>query len=187
MLLTAAPASQADLFTDTVYPVLHKNCFDCHGPDKHRGGLRLDRQREAMLGGDSGAVILPGDSEKSPLYRLVAGLDEGKQMPPKGKLLPADSIAAIQKWIDSGADWPSALAGGMEDIRPTHWSFQKARRTALPVVQNTAWPKNAIDYFVLAKLEEKKNRALTASGQGDIDPAVEPRPERHSARRERGA
>ena len=155
MLLTAAPASQADLFTDTVYPVLHKNCFDCHGPDKRKGGLRLDRQREAMLGGDSGAVILPGDSEKSPLYRLVAGLDEGKQMPPKGKLLPADSIAAIQKWIDSGAAWPSALAGGMEDIRPTHWSFQKARRTALPVVQNTAWPKNAIDHFVLAKLEEE--------------------------------
>ena len=76
-------------------------------------------------------------------------------MPPKGKLLPADSIAAIQKWIDSGAAWPSALSGGLEDIRPTHWSFQKARRTALPVVQNTAWPKNAIDHFVLAKLEEE--------------------------------
>jgi hypothetical protein len=43
----------------------------------------------------------------------------------------------------------------MEDIRPTHWSFQKARRTALPVVQNTAWPENAIDHFVLAKLEEE--------------------------------
>ncbi|MED5495094.1 MAG: DUF1549 domain-containing protein, partial [Verrucomicrobiota bacterium] len=154
-LLTAAPASQADLFTNTVYPVLRENCFDCHGPDKRKGGLRLDRQREAMLGGDSGAVILPADSEKSPLYRLVAGLDEGKQMPPKGKLLPADSIAAIQKWIDSGAAWPSALAGGMEDIRPTHWSFQKARRTALPGVQNTVWPKNAIDHFVLAKLEEE--------------------------------
>ena len=124
-LLTAAPASQADLFTNTVYPVLRENCFDCHGPDKRKGGLRLDRQREAMLGGDSGSVILQGDSEKSPLYRLVAGLDEGQQMLPKGKLLPADSIAAIQKWIDSGAAWPSALAGGMEDIRPTHWSFQK--------------------------------------------------------------
>ena len=155
MLLATAPASQADLFTDSVYPVLRENCFDCHGPDKRKGGLRLDRQREAMLGGDSGVVIVPGDSGKSPLYRLVAGLDEGKQMPPKGKLLPAESIAAIQKWIDSGAAWPSALAGGMEDIRPTHWSFQKARRTALPVVQNTAWTKNAIDHFVLAKLEEE--------------------------------
>ncbi|MCH2608201.1 MAG: hypothetical protein MKZ92_06675, partial [Pedosphaera sp.] len=151
-LLTAAPASQADLFTNTVYPVLRENCFDCHGPDKRKGGLRLDRQREAMLGGDSGAVILPGDSEKSPLYRLVAGLDEGKQMPPKGKLLPADSIAAIQKWIDSGAAWPSALSGGLEDIRPTHWSFQQTKRPALPSVRDPTWPKSAIDYFVLAKL-----------------------------------
>mgnify|MGYP003315614754 FL=1 len=154
-LLTAAPASQADLFTNTVYPVLRENCFDCHGPDKRKGGLRLDRQREAMLGGDSGAVILPGDSEKSPLYRLVAELDEGKQMPPKGKLLPADSIAAIQKWIDSGAAWPSALSGGLEDIRPTHWSFQQTKRPALPTVRDTTWPKSAIDYFVLAKLEEE--------------------------------
>ena len=154
-LLTAAPASQADLFTNTVYPVLRENCFDCHGPDKRKGGLRLDRQREAMLGGDSGAVILPGDSEKSPLYRLVAGLDEGKQMPPKGKLLPADSIAAIQKWIDSGAAWPSALSGGLEDIRPTHWSFQQTKRPALPTVRDTTWPKSAIDYFLLAKLEEE--------------------------------
>jgi len=154
LLATRIPA-QADLFSDMVYPVLHKNCFDCHGPDKRKGGLRLDRQREAMLGSDSGAVIIPGDSEKSSLYRLIAGLDEGKQMPPKGKLLPAESIAAIQQWIDYGAAWPSALSGKLTEVRPRHWSFQQAKRPNLPTIRNAAWPKNAIDHFVLAKLEKE--------------------------------
>ena len=155
VLLAAAIPAQADLFSDSIYPVLRENCFDCHGPDKRKGGLRLDRQREAMLGGDSGAVIVPGDSAKSSLYRLVAALDEGKQMPPKGKLLPTESIAAIRQWIDSGAAWPSALSGGLADIRPTHWSFQPAKRPDLPTVRDTAWPQNAIDHFVLAKLEKE--------------------------------
>lgn len=155
VLLAAAIPAQADLFSDSIYPVLRENCFDCHGPDKRKGGLRLDRQREAMLGGDSGAVIVPGDSAKSSLYRLVAALEEGKQMPPKGKLLPTESIAAIRQWIDSGAAWPSALSGGLADIRPTHWSFQPAKRPDLPTVRDTAWPQNAIDHFVLAKLEKE--------------------------------
>ena len=155
VLLAAAIPAQADLFSDSIYPVLRENCFDCHGPDKRKGGLRLDRQREAMLGGDSGAVIVPGDSAKSSLYRLVAALEEGKQMPPKGKLLPTESIAAIRQWIDSGAAWPSALSGGLADIRPTHWSFQPAKRPDLPTVRDTVWPQNAIDHFVLAKLEKE--------------------------------
>ena len=44
---------QSDLFSKKVYPVFRENCFDCHGPDKRKGGLRLDRKREAMLGGDT--------------------------------------------------------------------------------------------------------------------------------------
>ena len=154
-LLAVTVPTQGDLFSEKVYPVLRENCFDCHGPDKRKGGLRLDRQREAMLGGDSGAVILPGDSAKSSLYRLVAALDEGKQMPPKGKLLPADSVAAIKQWIDSGAAWPSTLADGLADVRPTHWSFQQPKRTSPPPVRDSAWPNNPIDHFVLAKLEQE--------------------------------
>jgi hypothetical protein len=34
------------------------------------------------------------------------------------------------------------------------WSFQPIRKPALPAVKNNQWPRNPIDYFVLAKLEE---------------------------------
>jgi len=36
-----------------------------------------------------------------------------------------------------------------------HWSFQPLVRPALPAVQNAAWPRNAIDCFILARLEEE--------------------------------
>lgn len=39
-----------------------------------------------------------------------------------------------------------------EDDRD-HWSFRPILKTALPDVKQTEWPTNAIDFFVLAKLE----------------------------------
>ena len=144
-----------DIFSEKVYPAFRQNCFDCHGPDKRKGGLRLDRQREAMLGGDNGPVIIAGDSSKSSLYRLVAKIEPDKQMPPKGELISTESIAAIKQWIDAGAEWPDELAGGLEDIRPNHWSFQIPKRTVPPLIKDSDWPRNPIDNFVLAKLEKE--------------------------------
>src|ERR1700687_2677321 len=36
-----------------------------------------------------------------------------------------------------------------------HWAFQPVRVPELPKVKNTAWVRNPIDQFVLAKLEAK--------------------------------
>ena len=155
LLFLCLNKGRSDLFSETVYPVLRENCFDCHGPDKRKGGLRLDRRREAMLGGDTGPVIVAGDSSKSSLYRLVANIDDGKQMPPKGDLISTESIAAIKKWIDAGAVWPTVLAGGLMEVRSKHWSFQTPKRTVPPAIRNALWPKNSIDNFVLAKLEKE--------------------------------
>ena len=146
---------RGDLFSESVYPVLRQNCFECHGPDKRKGGLRLDRKREAMLGGDSGPVIIAGDSLKSSLYKLIAKIEDGKQMPPKGDLLPSESIATIKQWIDSGAVWPTSLADGLKELQPKHWAFQTPKRPIPPLIQNKLWPNNAIDNFVLSKLEKE--------------------------------
>ncbi len=35
-----------------------------------------------------------------------------------------------------------------------HWAFQAPRRPDLPAVKNQQWPRNAIDHFVLARLEQ---------------------------------
>src|SRR5438876_1113990 len=81
-----------------VRPILAKSCYACHGPDKQRGGLRLDLKAAALKGGDDGAVIVPGKSADSLLVRYVAGLDADKVMPPKGERLTTNQIAVLRAW-----------------------------------------------------------------------------------------
>src|SRR5262245_31778864 len=61
------------------------------------------------------------------------------------------------------------LAGGFavhaaEPPKTSHWSYQPPARPALPTVKNTIWPRNAIDYFILARLEKD---GLTPSPEAD--------------------
>src|SRR4051812_7259560 len=54
--LNAAPAALADAppeFDRDVKPILQRRCFECHGPDKQKGGLRLDQKPSTLKGGDS--------------------------------------------------------------------------------------------------------------------------------------
>ena len=37
-----------------------------------------------------------------------------------------------------------------------HWAFQPIARPALPVVKDTAWPRTAVDFFILARLERER-------------------------------
>src|SRR5262245_11408168 len=68
-----------------IKPILAGACVGCPGPEKQRGGLRLDSRAEALRGGNSGPVLDPGHAERSRLLRVVAGLDPEVSMPPKGK------------------------------------------------------------------------------------------------------
>src|SRR5690606_16024919 len=36
-----------------------------------------------------------------------------------------------------------------------HWAYVPPRRPSLPEVKNKAWPRNAVDYFILARLEQE--------------------------------
>ena len=45
------------------------------------------------------------------------------------------------------------LAKKEEGPKPVPWSFAPLKRTALPKVKDTAWPKTRIDYYILAKME----------------------------------
>src|SRR5262245_49961887 len=60
-------ASRPVDFGRDVKPLLDRACVGCHGPEKQRGGLRLDVGKAALEGGNSGAVIKPGDSKASRL------------------------------------------------------------------------------------------------------------------------
>jgi hypothetical protein len=48
-----------------------------------------------------------------------------------------------------------AAASGASTNATKHWAFIKPSRPALPSVRNAQWPRNAIDHFVLARLEKE--------------------------------
>jgi hypothetical protein len=93
--------SKNPTYADDVLPVLRQHCLGCHGPDKQKGGLDLATFAAAMQGGSSGAVVIPGDPDKSRLFTLPAHKEEPK-MPPKADKIPDAQLAVIRLWIEQG-------------------------------------------------------------------------------------
>ncbi len=149
--LPPAAAIEVDFARD-VQPLLVDRCVKCHGPEKQKGGLRLDAKVAAAKGGDEGKAFEPGKSAESLLIHLVAGLDEDKVMPPKGERLTAAQIGMLRAWIDQGAKWPDDA----KPARSEHWSLQPLREPAVPGNGG-----NPIDAFIRARLE-KDGLALSA-------------------------
>jgi hypothetical protein len=143
-----------EYFEKNIRPLLVRHCYECHGP-KRKGGLRLDSHAELLAGGDSGPAVVPGDAAASLILQAVAHQEEPK-MPPAGKL-PDEEIARLTEWVKLGAPWPADTAPPApdepEDAWKAHWAFQPVTRPALPPVKQTSWPRNELDYFVLARLE----------------------------------
>src|SRR5262249_54785289 len=90
--LAAAPPPGVE-YTRDVQPILTRSCLSCHGPQKQRGGLRLDTAAGLRQGGDSGLPVVPGDSTRSRLYQMIAGTTD-RTMPPKGPRLAVAEIAS---------------------------------------------------------------------------------------------
>src|SRR5262245_58448799 len=116
--LAAQGPAKVDFARD-IRPIFRDHCVECHGPSQQMRGLRLDRRRDAMPNrvGANGARIVPGNSERSLLYRRVSGTQAGAQMPPAGPLKP-EQVAVIKTWIDQGAEWPDALSGERDAAPP---------------------------------------------------------------------
>src|SRR5581483_9284376 len=115
-------------------------------PDEEvrESGLRLDRRDDALAPADSGKpAIVPGKPEESTLVKRTTSRDKRFVMPPPktNKVLSDTDKQVLKDWIAQGARYQ------------THWSFVPPRRPALPVVKNATWPRNAVDRFILARLE----------------------------------
>jgi mono/diheme cytochrome c family protein len=143
-LSTAATAQQRVDFNRDIRPILSENCFTCHGPDDgtRKAKLRFDTKEGAFA---KAGVIVAGNAANSRLIKRIVTTDPDVIMPPPGsghKLTKAQ-IDLLTRWVDEGAQWS------------LHWSFVAPQRPELPKVKNTNWPRNPIDYFVLARLEQE--------------------------------
>jgi hypothetical protein len=151
-------------FARDVSPILKDHCLGCHGPEKQKGGLRLDRRESALDGGESGEPgIVPGKAAESRLIQLVTSGDEKRRMPPKGKPLGAAEIDVLRRWIDAGAVWPesagAAAPARMElavtDNDRDHWAFRPLKPVATPSVRDQGWVRTPVDTFILSAQEAK--------------------------------
>ncbi len=169
------PVNRPVKYFGDIHPVLVQHCVGCHGPDKQKGGLRLDSLDAALAGGSSyGPAIVPGKSAESPMILFMAHLEPDMEMPPKEDKLPEETIAVLRAWIDQGAKWPARAAGGDAAGRPalgnqeligqkaaTHWAFQPvAKADAASLAEGPA----IIDAIVAVKLKAK---GLQPSPQAD--------------------
>src|ERR1043166_312049 len=105
---TALSVSAATVdFTKQVKPLLESSCVSCHKEGKVEGGLRLDDKAAALRGGENGLDIVPGNPDKSTVYRSTTlPKDDDKVMPPKGAVLNKWQQDVLKDWIASGANWP---------------------------------------------------------------------------------
>lgn len=98
---------EAALYADVVQPLLQSRCYGCHGPNKQKGKLRLDKQELILKGGKEGKTVIPGKADESKMIeRLLLPADDEDHMPPKEKpQLTQGEIALLHWWISSGADF----------------------------------------------------------------------------------
>ncbi len=145
----AAPNQPGDSpvsFNRDVRPLLSDNCFACHGPDPETraSGLRLDLREEAVaFAGAEGRALVPGDAAASAVIQRIRSTDADTVMPPPEthKTLTPEQADLLARWIDQGA------------VYEPHWAYVAPQRPALPEVHQAQWAVNAVDRFVLNRLE----------------------------------
>jgi hypothetical protein len=153
--VAAAEKKQTPRFNRDIRPILADRCFGCHGPDSgpRQAELRLDSQE-----GAHGSVIVPGDADASELITRVTSDDPDIRMPPANSKKPPLSpqqVDVLREWINAGAKYEPHWAY----IPPQRTTVAAAVRDAESQVADThlrAWPRNAIDSFLLAKMQAQR-------------------------------
>ncbi|MEO8075153.1 MAG: DUF1553 domain-containing protein [Acidobacteriota bacterium] len=150
LFMAAAPAVLARAqtppisFNREILPILSNNCFACHGPDekKRETKFHFDTREGALV---KKGVIEPGHADDSLLIEKITDPNPKERMAPpeSGHTLTAKQIDQLRRWIDEGAKWD------------THWAYVPPVRTNPPDVSQTAWVRNPIDRYILARLDRE--------------------------------
>jgi hypothetical protein len=161
----SAPAVNRKVdFSSDIQPLLAKNCYECHGAEKQKGGLRLDQKEAVLKGGDTGPALIAGKSGDSLLIQVVSGTKEDiARMPKKRDPLSDEQIGILRTWIDQGADWPETAAAKGKDWKK-HWAFTAPMRPKVPQAKNAQWVRDPVDAFIAERLEKEK---LQPSAEAD--------------------
>lgn len=150
-----ADAAKVEFFEARIRPAFVEHCYSCHSTDAKevKGGLLLDSRQGILVGGDSGAALVPGNADAS--LMLEALRHEGLEMPPDRKL-PDDVIADFAVWIRDGAADPrhGSVVGNKRTIDIAQgrdfWCFRPVRRPSIPATEGS-WGTTDIDRLIVAR------------------------------------
>lgn len=159
-------------FATQIEPILAEHCYECHGPDKSKGKLRLHIRDLALKGGGTGPLLVPGNSAESYMVTRLLGQGDEDRMPLDKDPLGEGEIALIRQWIDEGANWPVAAGTGAADTAAAaaagpggtgsaapriveHWAYVPPTMPKSPAPATSAWAQTPVDGFVLARLERE--------------------------------
>jgi hypothetical protein len=142
-------------FEKSIAPLLMSKCLACHSGDEVKGGLDLISAEKLRTGGESGAGVVPGKPDESPIWQRVSA----DEMPPKHPLSEKEK-ATLKSWIEAGAVW----TGG--DLNPLKvsteqragydwWSLQPLSKVVCPTVRDVSRVREPIDSFVQARLNAR--------------------------------
>ena len=157
----------ADFFEARVRPVLAAHCWECHGPQKQKSGLRLDSREAVLRGGETGPAVTAGQGRREPAGR-------------GDRLLRLDPDAAAGKARTGGdrrADRLGEAGSGLARVAPG--PLRREARSLVVLVAairdhgegqgllvvpadpeaaasggpDAGWAQSTIDRFILARLE----------------------------------
>ena len=171
VIATSVSAVSADdepsLFLTKVAPVLQRRCLSCHNASQRKGGFSLATASTTMKGGESGEAITPGKPDESFLLDLITPADGKAEMPKDADPLTNDEVAAIRKWIATGAEWPAKFTMKPPATADLNWwSLKPLKQPRVPQLDATTskWARTPIDAFIAA---EHRNHKLTHSPEAD--------------------
>lgn len=87
-------------FAGDVQAILARHCGHCHGPSVQKADLNLSTRASLLRGGESGPVVIPGDTTKSLLIKKIR---DGEMPPDDADRLSDEQLELLVRWIDSGA------------------------------------------------------------------------------------
>ena len=146
-------------FGERIVPLFESECFECHGPNRARGGLQLLAREAVLAGGKHGPAVDLKDPDRSLILARLRSTNEDERMPPK-HALSAEQIALIKTWVSQGA-YTHSVDDSEKRFRRVdaqhlvdaakHWAYAPPIQPEVPSYE--AWGHNPIDGFVLAELQ----------------------------------
>jgi len=131
-------------FEKKIRPVLAKKCFECHSADSKESKTKLKL-----------------DAPVADASLITKALRSAGKKTPHHKPLPEQVIRDFEEWVKLGAPFPP-IAEEVAD--ESLWAFQPITKPATPKVKQTDWPRDDLDRFVLARMEEEKLQPAVDAG-----------------------